>query len=255
MSRAENDPLESGEPLFGMGRNGSFSTTHWSVVLQAVQNDASGAAALEHLCQNYWYPIYAFIRRRGSSPHQAEDLTQSFFAHLLEKESLAKVDRQKGKFRSFLLGTLKNFLANEWDKSLAAKRGGKRQFISLDAEAGEAVFLQESDLAAPEERLFDRRWALIVVEAVLARLGREYAAAKKEKLFSTLEKGLTEDMPASVYGEWATELGMTQEAVRVALHRLRRRFGKELREEIAQTVSDPSEVDEEIKNLFAAITV
>ena len=253
MSHSEPRSLESEERPSGGGKPCAFATTHWSVVLQAGRSDASGAVALEHLCRIYWYPIYAFIRRRGSDHHHAEDLTQAFFAHLLEQDSLAKADRVKGKFRSFLLAALTNFLANERDKARTLKRGGQRQIISLESEEGEALYLQEPvDLLSPE-KLFDRRWALILVEGVLARLRQEYDTPGKRSLFRTVEAGLTDEVAASVYGDWAIRLEMSKGAVRVALHRLRRRFGEALRDEVAQTVSTPEEVEEEIRNLFASV--
>jgi RNA polymerase sigma-70 factor (ECF subfamily) len=208
---------------------------------------------LEELCRTYWFPIYAFIRRRGSDPHQAEDLTQSFFVHILENEALAKADRRKGKFRSFLLSTLNHFLSNELDKQLALKRGGGRQFVSFDDETGESNYLRVSAESLSPEKLFDRRWALILVEKALARLRGEYAAAGNSNLFSAIEPGLTEDVAPPKYSEWATRLGMTPGAVRVALHRLRRRFGEALRSVVSDTVSTPEEVEEEIRALFASV--
>jgi len=253
VSPPDDQPTESEASLSGGGKSCAFATTHWSVVLKSGRKDADGAAALEQLCRNYWYPIYAFIRRRGSDQHQAEDLTQAFFARLLEQESMAKADRQKGKFRTFLLANLTNFLANEWNKGRALKRGGQRHIISLDEEVGEALYLREPADSLSPERLFDRRWALIIVDGVLARLRREYDASGKTKLFATIETGLTQEVAASVYGDWAARLGMSAGAVRVALHRLRRRFGEVLRTEVAQTVSNPVEVEEEIRSLFASV--
>ncbi len=235
-------------------KSGVFATTHWSVVLGAGQGDlAAAAVALERLCRTYWYPIYAFVRRRGSDPHEAEDFTQAFFAFLLEKESLKKVDRRKGKFRTFLLAALTNFLANESDKAQTLKRGGQRQIISLDETVAEELYRHETIESVTPETLFERRWARALVEQVLARLKSEYGAADKALLFAKLEPALTGEVGAGAFAQWAAELGMSEGAVKVALHRLRRRFGEVLRSEIAHTVSSPEEIDDEIRQLFAAI--
>ena len=211
------------------------------------------AGALEELCVRYWYPVYAFIRRRGSDPHEAKDLTQAFFTHLLENETLKKVDRQKGKFRSFLLAAATNFLANEWDKRQSLKRGGQHQIISLDDVEAEELYRQEPVAALSPENLYDRRWAFTLLNEVLARLKEEYFAANKKELFAKLQPGLVEEVNPGLYAVWAAALGMSEGAVRVAVHRLRRRFGELLRNEIANTVATPAEVDEEIRHLFAAI--
>jgi RNA polymerase sigma-70 factor (ECF subfamily) len=237
------------------GKGKDFTTTNWSVVLAAGQDNFERATvALERLCRKYWYPVYAFIRRRGSDWHQAEDLTQAFFTHLLEKETLKKVNRQKGKFRSFLLAAATNFLTNEWDKRQTLKRGGQNQIISLDEMAAEELYSHEPDGLLTPEKLFERRWALTLVDQVLARLKEEYVAADKAKLFAKLEPGLTNEINPGLYAEWAVALDMSEGAVRVAVHRFRRRFGELLRSEIAHTVTTPAEVDEEIRHLFAAIT-
>ncbi len=231
-----------------------FTTTHWSVVLTAGQSDLTGAAAaLEQLCRVYWYPIYAFVRRRGADWPEAQDLTQAFFAHLFEHETLRKVDRQKGKFRTFLLAALTNFLANQWDRRRTLKRGGRCQIISLDEAAAEARYRHEPVEPRTPEKLFERRWAIALVEQVLARLKQEYAAAGKVDVFAALEPGLTEEAAPGGYAAGAARLGLSEGAARVAMHRLRRRFGELLRGEIAHTVASPAEVDEEIRQLFAAI--
>jgi RNA polymerase sigma-70 factor (ECF subfamily) len=254
MAKSAHHNSPDGKPYAGTGRTGAFSTTHWSVVLTAGSGDpAHSAAALEKLCRQYWHPIYAFVRRRGADRHEAEDLTQSFFAHLLDKESLKKVDRQKGKFRTFLLASLTNFLANEWDKRRTLKRGGEYQIMPLH-EVAEEMYKCEPTGSATPEKLFDRRWALLLVEAVRTRLKAEYLAQKKVELFAKLESGLTGELSAGWYGNVAVELGMSEGATRVALHRLRRRFGDLLREEVAQTVGSNAEVDEEIRHLFAVMT-
>jgi RNA polymerase sigma factor (sigma-70 family) len=235
-------------------QSSAFSTTHWSMVLGAGQdNPALAAVALERLCRIYWYPVYAFIRRRGSSQHDAEDSTQGFFAHLLEKESFKKLDRQKGKFRSFMLAALTNFLNNEWDKRQTLKRGGKIQIISLDETRAEELYTREPVDSLTPEKLFERRWAFAVVERVLARLKEEYVTADKLQLFGKLEQGLTREITQAVCAEWAAALEMSEGAVKMALHRLRRRYGELLREEIAHTVATPEDLDEEIRHLCAAM--
>jgi len=224
------------------------------MVLSAGQNDLGRATvALERLCTRYWYPIYAFIRRRGSDHHGAEDLTQAFFTHLFEKETLKKVDRQKGKFRSFLLATATHFLTNDWDKRNTHKRGGQHQIISLDGMAAEERYAQEPVEAQTPEHLFERRWAFTLMNQALFRLKDEYSLAGKAELFARLEPGLTGEVGLGLYVDWAVGLKMTEGAVRVALHRLRRRFGELLRSEIAHTVATPEQVDEELRHLLAAI--
>jgi len=224
-------------------------------VLTAGSSDLSGAAAaLEQLCTRYWYPIYAFVRRRGFSAHEAEDLTQGFFARLLEKETLKRADRKRGRFRTFLLSALTSFLNNEWDKLQALKRGGQVQIISLDETAAEERYRHEPVELATPERLFERRWALTLLEQVLARLKQEYASAAKAKLFAQLEPSLVGEATPGQHGEWAVALGMNEGAVRVALHRLRRRYGELLRSEIADTVASHAEVEDEIRHLFASLS-
>ncbi|SPE62412.1 RNA polymerase, sigma-24 subunit, ECF subfamily [Verrucomicrobia bacterium] len=232
----------------------AFATTHWSVVLAAGKDDLGrAAAALEELCSKYWYPLYAFIRRRGSDQHEAEDLTQAFFALLLGKEMLKRVDRHNGRFRSFLLASLTNFLNNEWDRRQTLKRGGGYRIISLDEMAAEERYRREPADPLTAEKLFDRRWAATLLELVLDRLKKEYIAEDKADLFAALEIGLTAGVSEGDYAEWTAFLGMSRGAVKVALHRLRRRFGQLLRQEIAHTVASPAEVDEEIRHLFAAV--
>jgi len=208
--------------------------------------------AMGELVQTYWFPLYAYLRRRGSAPAQAEDLVQGFFARLLEKDALAMVDRERGKFRSFLLASLQNFLANEWDKSRAAKRGGGAEIVALDALEAEARYAAEPVDSMTPERVFERRWALAVLDQVLARLREDYAQRDQAEIFAALEHVLTAGDGES-YGEIGRRLGMTESAVKVAAHRLRRRYRELLREEIAQTVSQPDLVEEEIKQLLASL--
>lgn len=253
MAKSARISLTGKTPDGAAEQRGAFSTTHWSVVLEAGQDDlARLAAALEQLCRRYWYPLYAFVRRRGADRPEAEDLTQAFFAHLLDKETLKKADRHKGKFRTFLLASLTNFLANEWDKRQTLKRGGGHQIMSLH-EVAEELYGREPAEPQTPGKLFDRRWALLLVETVLARLKEDYAAQNKAELFTKLEPGLTGELDAGWYAGRAAELGMSEGAVRVALHRLRRRFGELLRGEIGATVASAQEVDEEIRHLFASM--
>jgi RNA polymerase sigma factor (sigma-70 family) len=249
--------LEAGESLSARtdSRRGEFATTQWSDVLVSGTHDfEKAAAALQRLCSTYWYPIYAFIRRRGSDVHEAEDLTQEFFAFLLEEEVLKKANRDKGRFRSFLLATLGNFLSNDWDKRQALKRGGQRQIVSLDEATAEGLYRNEPAGNLTPERLFDRRWGTMLVEKVLAELREEYAAANNAKLLARLEPLLTQEVAPGLHGQLAAELGMSEGALKVALHRLRRRFGELLRREVGRTVADAGSLDEEIRYLFSAIS-
>jgi RNA polymerase sigma factor (sigma-70 family) len=237
------------------GDGAGFAATRWTMVLAAAGRK-SGAArrrALEELAQAYWYPLYAFIRRQGHPAAQAEDLTQEFFARLLEKKALASVDREKGKFRSFLLASVKNFLANEWDKSQTLKRGGGKPLVALDALDAEARYaLEPADRLTPD-RLFERRWALAVLDLVLARLQQEYVDRGDAATFEALKSSLTGEADGPTYGTIAQRLGMTEGAVKVAAHRLRKRYREFLRDEIVQTVADPDLVDDEIRHLLTCL--
>jgi RNA polymerase sigma-70 factor (ECF subfamily) len=232
----------------------AFVATHWSLVVAAARSDTTRArAALEKLCRAYWLPIYAFVRRQGRSPHDAQDLTQAFFARLLEKNYLADADRARGRFRSFLLASLKHFLANEWARAGAKKRGGRRTVISLDAAGAEtACGFELADNTTPE-KIFEWRWALALLEQVLRRLREEYTREGKANLFEQLKPTLTEASRTVAYAEIATRLRTTEGAVKTAVHRLRRRYREILRAEIADTVADPGEIEDEIRNLFAAL--
>jgi RNA polymerase sigma factor (sigma-70 family) len=254
MDGTEDTSLIAEKSGLAAGKACAFSTTHWSLVLRAGQDSPAGAAlALEQLCRIYWYPIYAFIRRRGFAQHDAEDLAQGFFAYLLEKETFKKVDRQKGKFRSFMLAALTNFLNNDWAKRRTSKRGGKMKIVSLDETRSEEHYSHEPVDSSTPEKLFERRWAFAVVERVFARLRQEYAKANKLKLFTKLEYGLTREIAQNICAEWASALDMSEGAVKVALHRLRRRYGELLRDEIKRTVATQEELDEEIRHLCEAI--
>jgi RNA polymerase sigma-70 factor (ECF subfamily) len=243
----------SSDPATPVGAPG-FLTTHWSVVLAAAQGqDTAAQQALATLCQTYWYPLYACVRRQGHSPHDAEDLTQEFFARLLAKNYLAEVRREKGRFRSFLLAALNHFLANEWDHARRQKRGGGQALVSLNLRAAEARYrLEPADNRTPEA-LFERRWALTLLEGVLQRLEADYAAAGKQALFAELQCCLTGERAARPYSALAGRLKLTEGAVKVAVHRLRQRYRHLLRAEITRTVSKPEEVADELRHLFQVI--
>jgi RNA polymerase sigma-70 factor (ECF subfamily) len=227
-----------------------FAATRWTVVLAAKgRNSPEAADAMAELCRVYWYPLYAFIRRRGYETHEAEDLTQEFFARLLEKHGLAGVDRQKGKFRAFLLAAVKHFLANQRDRARAKKRGGGRAVIAWESLNAEARYRLEPAHELTPERLFERRWALALLDQVLARLQDEFDKGGKTPLFAALKGTLTGHVE-STYAVMAERLGMSEVAVKVAVHRLRKRYRELLREEIAHTVADPAEIDEEIRHLL-----
>ncbi len=256
LGRVPNQPddlilgLESAFP----DRSGGFATTRWSTVLHLGSTDTNrAAAALERLCQKYWYPVYAYLRRRGLGHPEAEDLTQGFFGHLLEKETLKKANQLKGRFRSFLLTSLNHFLNDQWDKRRAIKRGAQYHIISLDEAGAEELYSRESVETITPEKLFERRWALAVLDEVLARLRQEYLGGNKAELFQCLEPALTGAVDSGFYALAARQLSITEAAARVALHRLRRRFGELLRSEIAHTVTTASEVEEEIRHLFSAL--
>jgi RNA polymerase sigma factor (sigma-70 family) len=234
---------------------GRFATTHWSVVLQAGQPGAPGyQQALETLCRGYWFPLYVYLRRHGCDSHQAEDYTQAFFCRVLEKQVLRSADSKRGRFRSFLLATLKNFLADERDRARAQKRGGGRKLLSIDFNEAENQYaLEPADRLSPE-KLFDKSWALTVLERTMACLKTELARKNKKELFDHLKIYLTAEKGSIPYRDTAAELNMTEAAVRTAVHRLRRHYRKSLRDEIAQTVATEDQIDEEIDDLFAALT-
>jgi RNA polymerase sigma factor (sigma-70 family) len=248
--------MDAGGDDRGAGRpiGSRFQTTRWSVVLTARGSEQPRAReALATLCGTYWYPLYAFIRRRGSSPEEAEDRTQAFFAHLLEKQALRHVDPGKGRFRSFLLASLRNFLSDEHAKTTAKKRGGGAAPISLDAEMAESRYALEAAHEVTPERLFERQWALTVIEQALARLRKRYVGRNKGELFDVLKVFLSGEKRPVPYDEVARKLELTELAVKVAVHRLRKRFRDALRDEIAQTVVGAETVDDELRSLYAAL--
>jgi RNA polymerase sigma factor (sigma-70 family) len=225
-----------------------FATTHWSVVLHAGRSDTTRARdALGKLCQAYWFPIYAYVRRRGRSPHDAQDLTQEFFARLLEQNWVTRADPEKGRFRSFLLGALNHFLAKEWRKGQAQKRGGGVQIEPLDA--AETRYSNEAVAETTPEQQFDRKWAVTLLDAVLQRLSVEFERENKAKMFELLRPCLVGERDAQPYSALSDALGMSEGAVKVAVHRLRRRYRQLLREEVAQTVASADEVEAEMRYL------
>ncbi|MES2570929.1 MAG: sigma-70 family RNA polymerase sigma factor [Verrucomicrobiota bacterium] len=230
-----------------------FSATRWSVILTATNDSPAGAAALSVFCRAYWFPLYTFARRSGLGPHDAEDATQGFFVHLLGKQTLDAVDREKGRFRTFLLASLKHFLADERDRAHAKKRGGGQLPISLETAAAEKRYaLEPLDELSPD-RLFDRRWALTIIEQALDRLRAEYEALGKSALFSALHPLLATPEQARPYAEIGATLAMNEGAIKVAVHRLRQRYRVALREQIAETVTTPAEVDAELRHLLEAL--
>lgn len=231
-----------------------FATTHWSVVQLAARNDTTRAQrALSDLCGGYWYPLYAFVRRQGFGAEDAQDLTQEFFAKFLSKNHLAELSPENGKFRSFLIACLKNFLANEWDKAHAAKRGGAQRVISFDEAKAEERYRLEPSHELSADKLFERRWALTLLDAVLAKLRAEFQRDGKESMFEKLKPCLAGSRESQPYSELAKEWNMTEGAVKVSVHRFRQRYRELLRAEIASTVSTANEVDEEIRYLFSVL--
>lgn len=210
----------------------------------------ASSSALETLCAAYWYPLYAFVRRLGYGAHDAQDLTQEFFARLLEKEWLGGVVRERGRFRTFLVTALRRFLANEWDRARAMKRGGGCAVLSLDADLAEARYATEPALAAPADQIYERRWALTLLDQAMQRLREEYAQHGQERAFAQLKEFLTAERNSIPYATVAETLGMSSGAARVAVHRLRKRFREVFREAIADTVAQPGEVDAEVRYII-----
>lgn len=236
-------------------QSGGFVTTHWSLVLRGgTRGSKEGDDALAKLCEDYWYPLYAFVRRRVHDVHEAQDLTQGFFARLLEKNALAHAAPERGRFRSFLLAAMQNYLANEWDRGQSQKRGGGRQRFSLDLELGESRLSLEPCHDLTAERIFERQWTLTLLDLVVQRLQSEFAAAGKLRQFELLKGTLTGEGNSIAYPTVAATLGLSEEATRQVAHRLRKRYRELLRVEVSQTVSDPEEVEEEIRRLFETLS-
>ncbi len=231
-----------------------FSTTHWSVVLEAgATQDARADAALEELCRTYWHPIYCFARRRGQGPEDAQDLTQEFFKRLIDRRDFSHVERDKGRFRSFLLACLNNLLAKEWRDRNALKRGGGQIFVPIDLAIAEAAYAADNPQNQTPEQLYDQRWALGVMERAMKRLRREFAESGKEGLFDELRGFLSAATEDGAYDLAADRLNMTRIAVATAVHRLRRSYRERVREEVAQTVTTPLELEEEMRYLLEVL--
>ena len=231
-----------------------FATTHWSVVLLAGQESSvASAAALEKLCRAYWYPLYAFVRRQGQAPHEAADLTQEFFSRLLSTNALASVDRRKGKFRSFLLASIKHLLANEWNRSQTQKRGGGCVHFSLDAVSAEERYQLDPVDEMTAEKIFERRWAETLIDSVTLRLQEEFTEAGMAARFDELKVFLLADEEPASYAEIARRLTISEGAARTAIYRMRQRYGELFREEIAQTVTGVEEMKDEIRHFVAVL--
>lgn len=244
-AHSETDSLETHRPV--------FATTHWSVVLAAGDTETTRAQqALSRLCHTYWYPLYAYVRKRGFNPQAAEDLTQGFFARLLRKKSLSHLTREGGRFRSFLLKSMNRFITDEWRHAHAQKRGAGK-IISLDAASAESRYsIEPADRHTPET-LYDRAWALALLDAVFQRLREEYARAGKTALFDQLKFCLTGQRSAIPYVELASRLNQPENTIKTHVHRLRQRYRALLREEVAQIVASPDEIEEELQSLFHAL--
>ena len=244
-------PASAGQPRSG---DRHFATTRWSIVLAAGRANADDAeSALATLCRSYWYPVYAFIRRRGAPAADAEDLTQEFFATLLEKDYVRLADPERGRFRTFLLTAVSRFLTKQHERNRAGKRGGGRMVLSLDLAEGEDRYRLEPVEQWTPERLFERRWALTLLERVIVRLRERYAEQGKGALFEQLKDFLTQPEADGLLADLAKSLGMTEGALKVAIHRLRRRYRDLLKEEVGETVSAPDELADELDCLLAAL--
>jgi RNA polymerase sigma-70 factor (ECF subfamily) len=245
------DFLPASDPL--RERVGRFLTTDWNIVLSAKDSNAPGATkALTALCENYWYPLYVYVRRRGYSEHDARDLIQEFFWRLLDKAFLDSVDPARGRFRSFLLGAINHFLAKEWARAHRQKRGGEFTLVSFDEDVEERYRAEAANPRTPE-RAYERRWALQLIESTMKKLAVEATAAGKERLFEELMPLISGDETDRTYAQVAEGCEMTEAAVKMAALRLRKRYGELLRAQIASTVSHPDEVEDEIRFLFAAV--
>jgi RNA polymerase sigma factor (sigma-70 family) len=248
------DDQASGNGIAPSTRNGTaFTTTHWSVVLAAQGPSPAAEEALETLCRTYWRPIYDFVRRQGIGPEEAKDFTQGFFALLLERRDLRTVRKEKGRLRSYLLTSLKHFLTNERNRAMAIKRGGGQRLIPLeDLRERERVGFEPADTLAADQ-IYERHWALSVLDQVMARLGDEYRAAGNIQLFNRLQKSLTDEPDRPSPAETAREFGMTENAVRQASYRVRQRYRQLLHEEIARTVMVPGDIEDELRHLIAVL--
>jgi RNA polymerase sigma-70 factor (ECF subfamily) len=249
MEPTSDGPLRKSQPA------ARFATTHWSVVLAAGRTEqAAAAAALERLCQEYWFPVYAFIRRKGHDAHQAEDLTQGFFARLLEKNWLESADPVRGRFRTFLLTAVSRFLANEHDRECAFKRGGGQPILSFDAQDAEGRYLLEPVNDSTPENIFEQQWAHQILAVVLEKLQAEFDGGGRAGRFEALKGFLLGDEEVQSYAETATRLGISDSAVKSGIHRLRQRYGEILREEISQTVETAADVETELSHLLRIVS-
>jgi RNA polymerase sigma factor (sigma-70 family) len=231
----------------------AFATTHWSVVLAAQSDSPAAREALERLCRTYWWPIYGFVRREGYSPEEAQDLTQGFFALLLERRDLERVRQEKGRFRSYLLASVKNFLGKAHRRAMAVKRGGGRPLVPLEElMAREHADLEPADTLSAD-RIYERRWALTLLDQVLARLHQEYRAANNSGLFDELKQLLGDEPDRPSQAIIGRKLGMTENAVKQAFHRLRERYRALVREEIAHTVAVPGDIEDELRHFIAVL--
>jgi RNA polymerase sigma factor (sigma-70 family) len=248
-------PTQRQSDSVGIPDSPVFATTHWSVVLAAGSAQSpSSASALEQLCRVYWYPLYAFIRRKGHTPHDAQDLTQAFFARLLEKNYVVQADRERGRFRTYLLAALTHFLSDEWNKAQRLKRGGGREIISFDAGSAEDRYRLEPIDQLDASKLYERRWVTTLFENVLARLEEEFRESGKKELFNMLKSSLLAEPNESSYAEIGGRLKLTESTVKQTVHRMRLRYREVFREEIAQTVDGPGEVEDELKHIFAVLS-
>jgi RNA polymerase sigma factor (sigma-70 family) len=254
-SVADNDEVTSLNAIDSRVQSGgaAFATTHWTVVLQAQGDSPAADDALEKLCRAYWRPIYSFLRRQGIAPEEAEDVTQGFFALLLERRDLSAVRKEKGRLRSYLLASLKHFLTNERNRAMAIKRGQGQRLISLDQlHQGEGAGFEPADTATADQ-IYERRWAMTVLDQVLARLEEEHRAAGKMQLFEQLQKSFTDEPDRSSQVNIAHDLGMTENAVYQAFHRFRQRYRELLREEVAHTVAVAVDIEDELRHLIAVL--
>ena len=230
-----------------------FNTTHWSVVLAVRGESAQALEALEKLCRVYWYPLYAFVRRQGHSAEDAEDIIQGFFARLLQRKDLETVQRERGRFRSYLLVSLKHFLINEQCRARTEKRGGGRPLIPLDELQAEKKFAQEPVDKSTPEKIFERRWAMALLDKVLERLRKEYEVTDRVRLFETLRCFLSDEPAEQSQAEIGARLGLSTGAVKQAVRRLRQRYRELLREEVANTVATAADIDDEVRHLVAVL--
>lgn len=231
-----------------------FGTTRWSIIVAAQSGqEAEAQRAMSALCEQYWFPLYSYVRRRGYPEHEAQDLTQEFFSRFIEKHYIRQVDRERGRFRSFLLGCMKHFLADEWDKSQAQKRGGGQTKLSLDFERAESLLAEVSAGQLTPDELYDRHWAQTLLARALRRVEEDYRDAGKGDQFAVLKPALVAGKLEESYKVTADQLGMSEGALKVAVHRLRKRYGELLQDEVAQTVHDTAEAETELKYLLSTL--